>query len=156
MFDTVWKLTAPPKWNIPEHSEISSEESTEENGRRRIDICIRDKDNHRVLGIEVKTREASAKSGQLKKYLCGLRIKYSDEEVMIAYLTPFNRERAGKKADLLSSVREFEEFSNKFPDHHGRHVSWLDVADISWMVTNYGSSISITCVTQYRLPHIYG
>ena len=33
---------------------------------------------------------------------------------------------------MLSSVREFEEFSNKFPDHHGRHVSWLDVADISW------------------------
>ena len=51
---------------------------------------------------------------------------------MIAYLTPFNRERAEKKADSLSSVREFEEFSNRFPDHHGGHVSWLDVASIPW------------------------
>ena len=131
LFKEVWWMTAPSEWNIPEHPKILSEEKMG-NERRRIDICILDKDNDRVLGIEVKTRESSAKSGQLEQYLRGLRAKYPGEEVMIAYLTPFNRKCAGEKADSLSTVREFEAFSKKFPDHHGRHMSWLDVANISW------------------------
>ena len=132
LFDAVWRLTAPPAWDTPEHPEISYEKKTEENGQRRIDIYIRDKDNHRVLGIEVKTSESSAQSGQLERYLCDLRANDSEEEVMIAYLTPFNRKRAEEKADSLRTVREFKEFSEKFPDHHGGHVSWLDIADIPW------------------------
>ena len=132
LFEAVWKLTSPPKWNTPERPDILPEKST---GNGRIDICIHDKDNHRVLGIEVKTSESSAQSGQLERYLCDLRANDSEEEVMIAYLTPFNRKRVEEKLDLyriLPTVRKFEEFSKKFPDHHGGHVSWLDITDIPW------------------------
>ena len=129
LFETVWRLAAPPKWNTPEHAEILPEKDIKTG---RIDACIHDKGNHRVLGIEVKTREASVEAGQLEKYLCGLVDEYANEEVMIAYLTPFNRKRAEERANSLSSVLRFEEFSKKFPDHHGGHVSWLDVAGISW------------------------
>ncbi len=128
LFDEVWKITAPSDWEIPDHADITSEEVVE---RGRVDICIRcvaPKD--RAIGIEVKTVDASAHPGQLEKYLDALEKKYPQSEIRIAYLTPFNRERAGDAAAQLRTIRVFEEFLEVFPS--ARHVSWLDIADIPW------------------------
>ena len=131
LFDAVWKLIAPPQWTTPDWPEISSEERTE-NGR--IDICIRDEDKQRVLGIEVKTDDDSVEYGQLKKYYDSFTVEDAAQSVAIAYLTPFNRDRAEEAdtAAIPKAVKEFEDFCECYPYAHARHVSWLDVADISW------------------------
>ena len=133
LFDAVWKLAAPEKWNVPNEPKIVSEERLEDG--KRIDICIFDKSRDRLLGIEVKTTKASAEEGQLEAYLRGLCAKYEcdkydQDRVAIAYLTPFNRERAGEYADLLPTVRIFKEFKGSFDNT--KHISWLDIADIAW------------------------
>src|SRR5207249_999986 len=84
----------------------------------------------RVLGIEVKTREASTTPGQLERYRDGLRSKYPDRQLAIAFLTPFDRIRAGDAASSLQSIQEFDAFAATFA--HSRHMSWLDVAEIDW------------------------
>ena len=128
LFDAVWKLTAPPAWEVPHEASVSSEEVVQSG---RIDVCIRcDHPSQRVVAIEVKTDERSAESGQLEKYRVGLIKRFSKYEVQMSYLTPFNRERAGDAVGLLHTVREFEGFARSFPS--SRHLSWLDVADISW------------------------
>ena len=59
-----------------------------------------------------------------------LEAKFRNFDIQIAYLTPFNREKAGEKADSLETVWVFDKFAKEFPN--ARHVSWLDVADIPW------------------------
>ena len=128
LIDDVWKLAAPPDWEPPEQAAVSAEEVVESG---RIDVCIRsDHPNRRVVGIEVKTDDASAHSGQLEKYRTGLMKKFRGYDVQISYLTPFNREHAGEAADSLTTVRVFEEFASD--STRSRHLSWLDVADIPW------------------------
>ena len=128
LFDAVWKLAAPPDWEAPCEARISSEEVVDTG---RIDVCIScEHPRKRIVGIEVKTVEHSAETGQLEKYRVGLTKKFRKYEVQISYLTPFNRERAGDAVNLLHTVKEFEEFARSFP--RSRHLSWLDVADISW------------------------
>ena len=127
LFEGVWKLAAP-NWKVPDKALISAEEDT---GDGRIDIYIRCDHPHRIIvGIEVKTIESSAEHGQLERYQEGLKTKNPEYEICVSYLTPFNRERAGDKADALKTVRVFEEFHKKC--RHARHLSWLDVAGISW------------------------
>ena len=128
LFEAVWKISAPPGWEIPDHAYITAEEVVEQG---KPDICVRCVEpKNRILGIEVKTVDASAHSGQLEKYLDGLKKKYPQFEIQIAYLTPFNRERAGDTAGRLHTIQVFEEFLEAFPS--ARHVSWLDIADIPW------------------------
>ena len=133
LFERVWALVAPSGWDIPESPEILREVSLPTGS---IDIVIRTGgQSEQIVGIEVKTNEESTTKGQLKRYRIGLKTKYRDAELAIAYLTPFNEERAKQKAGLnaaksLPTVREFKEFSKAFPC--SKHVSWLDVADICW------------------------
>lgn len=127
LFDGVWQLTTTD-WEVPEHAEVIPEKDVGE--QKRIDICVVDKSRHRVLGIEVKTRDDSAEHGQLASYRDGLNEKYDGWSIAIAYLTPFNRERARDNADFLQAVQVFDSFSQESPG--ARHVSWLDVADIAW------------------------
>ena len=103
---------------------------------KRIDLTITDVDQGKVLGIEVKTRSASARPGQLEDYECKLVSGLSglherDWKVAIAFLTPFNRKRAGDMAEGLPTVRLFEQFA-RTSSRAARHVSWLEVADIPW------------------------
>ena len=127
LFREVWRLVAKPDWQIPDCAVVTDEEVI---GSRRVDIVIRsERPIKRVVGIEVKTVDASVEEGQLKAYLEGLRKKFPKHEVQIAYLTPFNRRRAGDVADCIRSVREFDEFHQKHLPY-ARHVSWLDIADI--------------------------
>ncbi len=132
LFDDFWRLAAPDGWVLPNSPVVHSEHDT--GAGRRIDICIVDDatPGKRVLGIEVKTVSASARSGQLEAYRQGLtdREEFRGADIAIAYLTPFNRQRAGPSADLLSTIRVFEEFAQLFPQ--SRHVSWLDVAETEW------------------------
>ena len=79
----------------------------------------------------MKTKEESVESGQLEKYYCGLREAYQDHFVQVSYLTPFNECRAGDLADKLPAVEAFRGF-RKGKSADARHLSWLDVADISW------------------------
>lgn len=127
LFDAVWKLAAPGEWDIPHEPNIESEERLEDG--KRIDICIFDKSRNRVLGIEVKTTKASAEVGQLEAYLQGLLANYDKDCIAIAYLTPFNRERAGENVDL-PTITIFEQFEENF--YNAKHISWLDIADIAW------------------------
>ena len=137
LFDAVWGLAAPKGWDTPRNPTIKNEKGTDGDtkGGRRIDITIHDKERDRLLGIEVKTTGASAKEGQLEGYLEGLSAqcgydKKDQGRIAIAYLTPFNRERAGDDADSLSTVKIFEKFQKVH--ENARHVSWLDIADIPW------------------------
>ena len=132
LFDGFWNLAAP-HWEVPRDARVSSEEDA---GSGRIDICIRcDDPIKRILGIEVKTVEASAQRGQLERYQEGLRVQNPGYEISVSYLTPFNRERAGKLAGddvahSLSTVMVFKEFHETFPN--SQHLSWLDVAALPW------------------------
>ncbi len=127
LFDEVWRLIAPTKWCIPDNARVEAEVVVDSG---RVDVCVRDDSRRRIVGIEVKTEDASAEYGQLEKYRFGLEKRYQGWGVAIAYLTPFNRERAKDKADSLHAVRVFNEFSQEIPN--ARHVSWIDVADICW------------------------
>lgn len=129
LFEAVWKLAVPPEWEIPTRAEVSSEEVVGHG--QRIDICIHSiSPQNQVVGIEVKTDDASTTDGQLVRYFDGLERRFPKSGIQIAYLTPFNRERAGSAAGRLSTVREFEKFATRLPQ--ARHVSWLDVADVPW------------------------
>lgn len=132
LFDAFWRLAAPQGWDVPAQATITSEDDLEDRGR--IDVCIRSTNPERVLGVEVKTTDSSATKGQLQRYLEGLEEGNTGHAVAIAYLTPFNRERAGDFADQLPTVKEHKEFSGESPD--SRHVSWLDVAEIAWDYSN--------------------
>ena len=127
LFDSVWKLVTPC-WKIPDRATVLTEVGLTSG---RIDICIRsDHPQKRIVGIEIKTREYSAKRGQLDNYHDVLRQKFPKHTLQISYLTPFNKERVGETADRLLSVQEFKGFVSAHPD--ARHVSWLDVAEIPW------------------------
>ena len=130
LFDAVWRLAAPDGWDSPQSPVVHSEHHTGDG--RRIDICIVDDagPKKRVFGIEVKTSSASARSNQLEAYHQGLTKRYPGADIAIAYLTPFNRRRAGTSADRLPTIGVFEEFARKF--EHARHLSWLDIAEIEW------------------------
>ena len=128
LFDGVWCLATPKGWELPDCAEISTEAAA---GEGRIDICIKsDRPVKRVVGIEVKTNDESVELGQLEKYLCGLQKAFKEHCIQVSYLTPFNKCRAGHLAGKLSAVDEYERFREKSTD--ARHLSWLDVADISW------------------------
>ena len=129
LFDGFWKLAAPPHWPVPRKATVKTEQ--EAGNRRRIDLSIEDVEGGRILGIEVKTTSASATAGQLEAYEKGLVHKNPDCEIAIAYLTPFNRKRAGEAADRLRTVTMFQAFANE-SSRAGQHVSWLDVAELSW------------------------
>ena len=140
LFDAFWRLAAPDGWEVPDTSRIKPEQMVDDRGKR-IDICIFDEARKRILGIEVKTTDASTKSGQLMQYQTGLtdKEKFSGYQVGIAYLTPFNRKWAieaitAQEVDSLPSVKAFDEFVGKIDQEHthGKHVSWLDVAAIPW------------------------
>ena len=132
LFDALW-LKATPGWPIPEGDiTIRAEDviPTGQAGRTaRIDLTLRDGDS-RILGIEVKTREASTTAGQLERYRKGLEEQYAGLEIAIAYLTPFTSQRAGDAASVLPSVVEFGNFAETFPN--SRHLSWLDLAEVDW------------------------
>ena len=96
-----------------------------------MDICIHCfAPQDRVVGIEIKTVEDSTEPGQLERYRAGLKKKFRGSKIQIAYLTPFNKEHAGKGADSLPTVMEFERFKRLSPE--ARHVSWLDLESIPW------------------------
>ena len=78
LFDAVWKLAAPEGWDVPHEPRIESEKRLEDG--KRIDICIFDQSQGRLVGIEVKTTKASAETGQLEAYLRGLCAKYGYEK----------------------------------------------------------------------------
>ena len=128
LFEGVWQLAAPDDWRPPAAALVNSEHKVGDG--KRIDICIVDSAARRVLGIEVKTTSASARPGQLEDYAQRLAKKHRESDIAIAYLTPFNRRRAPDEADALPTVRAFEQFEKAF--NRARHVSWLDVADLSW------------------------
>lgn len=126
LFDAFWRMAAPG-WELPDEDVVIRTE--DDVGKGRVDLTLLEGD-HRVLGVEVKTRETSTTSGQLERYWDGLAEKYTGSEVAIAYLTPFNDEHAGVAADALPSVREFRKFHEAFPA--SAHLSWLDLAEVEW------------------------
>ena len=128
LFEAVWKLAAPDNWEPPTLAEITSEERFEDGSR--IDICIRSDEHLRIVGIEVKTVDASAKSGQLQRYKAELQRRYDGYGVQVSYLTPFSEREAGDSADRLPTVRVFREFKKDSPG--ARHLSWRDIAAIDW------------------------
>ena len=132
LFEAVWRLTTPDKpdrWDVPVEATIVAEEVVP--GQGRIDISIKcASPKRRIVGIEVKSTDSSVTPGQLERYRKGLVDKFLEYEVAIAYLTPFNRQWALDKADVLPTVKEFEEFRKIHPT--AKHVSWLDIAGISW------------------------
>ena len=129
LFDGFWKLAAPPDWAIPRKATVKTE--LDAGNGRRIDLCIQDDERFRILGIEVKTTCTSRNSGQLEAYEQGLVNNNPNFDIAIAYLTPFNRERAGEHGDMLGTVQLFRAYA-KASSRAGQHVSWLDVAGLSW------------------------
>ncbi len=136
LFKQVWQLAAPEGWKPPSYAStrVAAEERLEEG--RRIDICICSDDSpKRVIGIEVKTTDASAESDQLERYLDDLVRKFPEYDVRVSYLTPFNKRQAidemgEQAAGLLHTVRLFDQFKLVCPD--AKHFTWRDVTKIAW------------------------
>ncbi len=131
LFERFWELVAPREWDVPVRPKVLSEVRLDSAGSIDIVICTNDQQN-RVVGIEIKTKEDSTTEGQLEKYRHGLEAQYNCQEgdLAMAFLTPFNEERAPKEAKSLPTVREFKDFEGTFP--RVKHLSWLDVAEIPW------------------------
>lgn len=114
-------LTAPP--------EVTTEEVLP--NHNRIDITLRY--STLLVGIEVKTSDASSTSGQLSRYLEQLQMieRYQDLEPFMIYLTPFNRASISEEIDIeqVKSVREFDDFEARYPNR-GAHLNWRDVSDL--------------------------
>ena len=129
LFAGIWTLATggDPDWPVPRDAEVRTEDVL---GKKRIDVVIHDVSGKRVLGIEVKTRDASAEQGQLHNYLQRLGKKYPNESIRLVYLTPFNQERAGKAAAKLRTIAVFSQFAAQHPQ--SRHLSWLDIAELDW------------------------
>ena len=138
LFDCFWDLTAPSDWEVPQSPEIKAEMPVDESRSGVIDIYVGSDDQHnRSLGIEVKTDEGSIDLGQLERYRECLAKSHPESDLAMVYLTPFNVERATDlsdevKARSLPSVREFERFSQETDSSRAKHISWLDVAEITW------------------------
>ena len=139
LFDQVWRLVAPGAWGVPEDATVVSEKVL--HGGRRIDLLIADRRNDRVVGIEVKTVDASAQLGQLTQYWKDLCNQPGGEEcVALAYLTPFNGRTGDAEESEPKTVQVFHTFAERLSDEYGkefaddraRQVSWLDVAAIPW------------------------
>ena len=126
LFDAFW-LMATPAWQLPGSDVTIRTEDVIPTGR--VDLTLLEGDR-RVLGVEVKTREASTTPGQLARYRAGLETKYAGRDLAMAYLTPFNSARAGAVGPALPSAEEFGKFAKTFPD--SRHLSWLDLAEVDW------------------------
>lgn len=126
LFDAFWRMAAP-QWELPADDVVVGTE--DDVGQGRVDLTLLE-DKSRVLGVEVKTRETSTTVGQLERYRDGLTEKYPGRDLAIAYLTPFNGQRAGDDASALPSVREFRRFHEAFPA--SVHLSWLDLAEVDW------------------------
>lgn len=129
LFDGVWSAATgnDVDWSVPKQADVTSEDVL---GRERIDLTIRDLAGRRIIGIEVKTTDASAKEGQLERYRDGLSEKYPDNRVRIAYLTPFNAVRAGGTKRKLQTVEVFQKYA--VHDRSAVHLSWLDITEIPW------------------------
>lgn len=104
LFDGVWRFCAPADWKPPKNAKVKNE--FELNEGQRIDILIKDKEHGRRVGIEVKTSRASARPEQLNDYLQGLRDKYDEGLIAIAYLTPFNRPWAEQVIRTINANRK--------------------------------------------------
>ena len=148
LFEGFWKRASPKDWPVPRAATVVAER--EVGAGKKIDLTITDCRQGLVLGIEVKTERTSATPGQLEAYACGLVEslgKPRNWKVAIAFLTPFNRERAVEvaeelptslsreqaveMAERLPTVKLFRRFAKNTP-YAAQHVSWLDVADLSW------------------------
>ena len=136
-FEQAWNLCAPPDWKPPTQAHIEAEEVLD--GDKRIDIAIFDETLSRVLGIEVKTTEASVEPGQLETYYRLLQDKYPNLDVCIAFLTPFNEcsvkeiRTDSSEALRLPSVREYDELSSFIPQDRSIHVSWRQIVKkVDW------------------------
>ena len=139
LFDQVWQLVAPVEWDVPEDATVVSEKVL--HGGRRIDLLIADPKYCRVVGVEVKTVDASAQLGQLTQYWKDLCDQQGGEEyVALAYLTPFNERTIGTDESDPKTVQVFHTFAERLRDEYGkqfaddrvRQLSWLDVAAIPW------------------------
>ncbi len=129
LFEGVWGAATgnDAAWPIPGHAEVKSEDVL---GHERIDLTLRDVAAKRIVGIEVKTTDASAKEGQLESYRAGLSEKYPDDDIRLAYLTPFNATRARGTKRKLRTIEVFANYAKH--DRTAVHLSWLDIAEIPW------------------------
>ncbi|MDZ7727356.1 MAG: hypothetical protein U5Q44_03710 [Dehalococcoidia bacterium] len=130
LFRAVWDkgVSGGERWSAPATAVVAEEDVIDAG---RVDVVIRDEDRRRVLAIEAKTVEGSVRDDQLELVPGGASAQsILDDEVRIAYLTPFNRSRAGDMADGLHSVRLLETFREVHPG--AVHMSWLDIADVEW------------------------
>ena len=108
--------------------EIKSEDVFQD--KKRIDIIIKDKNSNQIIGIEVKTSESSITVNQLSSYLEGMKLKYTDYNIYIVYLTPYNQENIPEKIspDKVPSICEFLEFNNSY--NQSIHINWGNVVKL--------------------------
>ncbi len=146
LLDAFWEKAAPADWSPLSGKVTIKREEYLGRGIGRVDLTLRDVARRRILGVEVKTRKEAVSSGQLNRYLGGLTNVYDGYDLAIAFLTPFNRQRADAVADdlpsvaedvtdALPSVKEFDKFHAAFPK--SVHLSWLDLADIDLANSNW-------------------
>ena len=127
LFDAFWRM-ATPGWQLPEGEVTIRLEDVVRTGRVGPDAVGGRHPRPRRRGED--PRRTSTTSGQLARYQEGLEGKYTGRDLAIAYLTPFNGQRAGGGASALPSVREFRKFAEMFP--RSQHMSWLDLAEVDW------------------------
>jgi hypothetical protein len=125
-FDGFWALATggTSAWPLPPLAEVAAEDPFEDGQRVDLVVFVPARGHPRqVLGIEVKTRDASAAEGQLRGYHERLCAKYPTAEVRLAYLTPFTRRTHPEHADRLRAVQEAETLGGTLV-----HLSWGEVS----------------------------
>jgi len=127
LFRGFWSLVMdrPSSDPLPTKVKIEAEKFV---GSGRVDITIYDEAAGLIIGIEVKTTEASSTKGQLSRYQRDLESMCRDTDVRMVYLTPFNKSFSPDRA--TRSIREFQSLLDERPNT--RHLSWLQIADIDW------------------------
>ena len=120
-----------------------------------MDICIQSfVPQNRVVGIEVKTVEESVEPGQVERYRAGLKAKFRDFTIQIAYITPFNR-------DMPELGQAHSPASWSSNDSRNRIHKRVMLVGLTWesyvgMSTPCGGSIKLMCGSTYRLRNNCG
>ena len=101
-------------------------------GNKRIDITI-EFPMKALIGIEVKTSDASTTSGQLNDYWERLHAKkeYIHLDQFMVYITPFSATNlpSPEARERVHAIKEFEQFQSAHPEC-GSHANWTEVSGL--------------------------
>lgn len=110
---------------------------------KRIDLTIKEPKSKNIIGIEVKTSDASVSHNQLSIYHDNMIRKYSDYNILIVFLTPFNKQNLPHdiSPEEIHAINEFSSFHKNI--ENSIHINWDDVVDLYENTLSYENKLYI-------------